>query len=128
MSRLFTFAVVLGLGASVCSTGAPEANAWRIVSADQAWYRERPEAEREWRGVLRPRKLLEGPNARSALRYDLVMNDGAIPVYAPTDALDAFVNDPVVIRGKQIDLRDADGGLELWPGAIARVALTPFGR
>lgn len=120
MNRFLGFAIMMVIGASVCSTGAPESKEWRVVYADQAWYRERPEAEREWRGVLRPRKVIEGPMARSALRYDLVTNDDAIPVYAPTDAVDAFANEPVAIRGKQIDLSNADGELELWPGTITR--------
>ena len=112
--RLLALAMMIAIGASVCSTGAPE-NGWRIVYANEAWYRERPEAEREWLGTLRPRTVIEGPNARTALRYDLVTADGAIPVYAPTDALEPFRNGRVVIRGKQIRL---DEGVELWPGAI----------
>ena len=91
---------------------------------DEAWYRERPGAERERHGVLRLRKVTEGPNTRTALRYELVMNGAAIAVYAPTDAVDAFANKAVTIRGKQVDLRNSDGGMELWPGAITLRART----
>ena len=114
--RFLALAMIIAIGASVCSTGAPEPeDGWRIVYGNEAWYRERAEAEREWRGTLRPRKVIEGPNARTALRYELAMSDGSIPVYAPTDALDAFSNRRVIIRGKQVRV---DEGMELWPGAI----------
>ena len=84
-------------------------------------YRERNEAEREWRGTLHPRALVEGPNARTAVRFDFVMQDGAFSVYAPTNALDDLANESVVIRGKLVDLGEADRRVEIWPGAIARI-------
>jgi hypothetical protein len=110
MTRLLVLALLAITGASVCSTGAPE-NGWRTVYANEEWYRERPEPEREWRGTLRPREVINGPMARTALRYTLETPGAALPVYAPTDALDPYANRPVAIRGKQVDG-------ELWPGAV----------
>ena len=112
------------IGVSDCSIAASQADPWRIVYADQAWYREQSVSEREWHGVLRPRKVTEGPNSRTALRYELDMNGDAVAVYAPTDAVDAFANKAVTIRGKQIELRDSEEDTELWPGAIALDART----
>ena len=120
MIRSVVFALILITGASVCSTGAPESPEWRIIYGDEAWYRERSEAEREWRGTLRPRAVIEGPNARTAVRFDLVTDEGALAVYAPTNALDDLVNESVVIRGKLVDLGEADRRVEIWPGAIAQ--------
>jgi hypothetical protein len=120
MIRL-AFALILITGASVCPTGAPDPREWRIVYGDEAWYRERNEAEHEWRGTLRPRAVIEGPNARTAVRFDLMTDDGAFAVYAPTNALDDLANESVIIRGKLVDLGEADRGVEIWSGAIARV-------
>jgi hypothetical protein len=115
MTRALALALFVITGASVCSTGAPEPNpAWQTVYADEDWYRERAEPERKLVGTLRPREVVYGPNARTALRYTLVMSDGALAVYAPTDALDRHVNKLVAIRGKEVRLDET----ELWPGAI----------
>lgn len=121
MIRSVVLALILITGASVCPTGAPDPQKWRIVYGDEAWYRERTEAEREWRGILRPRAVVEGPNARTAVRFDFVTDHGAFGVYAPTNALDELVNESIVIRGKLVDLREADRRVEIWPGAIVRI-------
>jgi hypothetical protein len=111
MIRFAVFALLF-LGASVCSTGAPEE--WHSVYASEAWYQERPEPEREWHGTLRLRTVVEGPNARTALRYELATSDGATAVYAPTAALDRFANAEVTLRGKLVQVDDA---AELWVAA-----------
>ena len=118
MTHPIVFALVLILGASVCSTGAPDSEQWQIVYGGEAWYRERNEPEREWRGTLRHRAVIEGPNARTALRFDLVTDDGALAVYAPTNALDDLIEKPVVIRGKLVDPGETERRVELWPGAM----------
>jgi hypothetical protein len=111
MIRFVASALVLILGASVCTTGAPE---WRTVYGNQAWYRERAEPEREWRGTLRPLRVIEGPNSRTALRYELATADQSIAVYAPNDALDRFANQKVEVRGKVVAMDIP----ELWIGSI----------
>ena len=113
MRHLAASALVLLLGASACPAGAPE---WRSVYVSEAWYRERSEPEREWRGTLRPRQVIEGPNARTALRYELATDKENLAVYAPTDALDRFAGQAVAIRGKLVAM-DVP---ELWPGWISR--------
>jgi hypothetical protein len=88
------------------------------VYGGEAWYRERHEIEHEFRGTLRPRATIESPDARTAVRFDLVTGDDSIPVYAPTNALDDLANHEVVIRGKEVDLREEGRSVELWPGAV----------
>ena len=120
MTALPRFGIAIAIGMSICSFVAPQSGPWRTVYADQAWYRDSPVSEGEWHGVLRPREVIGGPGARTALRYELVMNGDAIAVYAPTDAVDAFANKRVTVRGKRIASRSSDEAPELWPGAIAQ--------
>jgi len=99
---------------------APER--WTPVFGQEPWYRSRSEPEGTWDGTLRRGEVVDGPNARTALRYSLITNSGPIPVYAPQsmDRLEPFIGRAVLIRGKLIDLSSEGFGTELWPGSIAR--------
>jgi len=110
MTRIALIALLI-LGASVCTTGAPEA----IIYANETWYRESAEPEREWRGTLRPRAGGESPHGRTSLRYELATSDGTFPVYAPTSALDRYANAEVEVRAKLVEM---EGARELWIGVI----------
>jgi hypothetical protein len=93
-----------------------------VVFEREPWYRSRAEAEAAWSGTLQRRAVVEGPNARTALRYSLVTGGGTIAVYAPTDRLEPFVDGTVLVRGKLVDLSREGFGTELWPGSIVRAA------
>jgi hypothetical protein len=94
------------------------------IFAQADWYRERPEPEREWRGVLQERDQPVGPATRMGLRYTLVTEEGQIPVYAASveGQLAAYVGQQVLVRGKLIDL---SGGEELWIATIQRTESPP---
>ena len=92
-----------------------------VIFAHEPWYHARPEPERDWRGTLRRREVIAGPNARTALRYSLMVGAETLAVYAPTDRLEPLVGGPVVITGKLVDLTGEGFGPELWPGSVARV-------
>lgn len=109
MIRSATLALLL-LGASVCTTGAPVP-----IYENEPWYRQSPEPEREWRGTLERRTVVEGPMARTALRYELATVEARIPVYAPTDALDRYAGKSITVRGKLVEV---EGTKELWVGAV----------
>jgi len=87
------------------------------------WYRERPEAEREWRGLLGERHVSTGPAGRPALAFDLVTNEGTLPTYAAGVELQLapFVGRQVLVRGKKVDLTSEGYGPELWIGALRAV-------
>ena len=59
-------------------------------------------------------------DARTAVRFDLVTDDGTVAVYAPTNALDDLANESVVVRGKLVEPGESDRPVEIWPGAVAR--------
>src|SRR5687768_4803318 len=54
------------------------------IFADEPWYRERRELERDWEGVLAERKVGVGPNTRTALGHVLQIGDRNLPVYTPS--------------------------------------------
>lgn len=122
MRPLATLFLIAGLAApqQACAR-AGEGEAWRPVYADAAWYRERDEPERVWRGTLRPLPPTGSPAGRAALRYELVGAERTrLPVYDPAEhaALRAAAGGSVEIRAKLIDLEDEGFGRELWPGSI----------
>ena len=103
---------------------APAA-ALAVVFAQEPWYRERTEAERDWDGTLRRRAVIAGPNARTALRYSLIFDGRTLAVYAPTDRLEPFVDARVRIRGKLADLSPEGFGPELWHGSRRAAPVRP---
>jgi len=120
--RLGTLVAVTAL-AGAPTVGGQEA-AMAVIHADTDWYRDRPEAEREWRGTLRERKASVGPTGRPALAFELVTPDEKLPVYAAGVKLKLapFVGAEVVARGKRVDLTTEGYGPELWIGSLRRVA------
>lgn len=91
------------------------------VFADSDWYVARPEAEQEWRGVLRERDVTLGPASRAAVSFELVVEGGQpLPVYAANirPRLAQHVGSNVTIRGKLVDLTQEGHGEELWIGWI----------
>ncbi len=90
------------------------------VYADNDWYEERPEEELEWKGVLRRRELVVGPDNRTALTYALVTSDGELDVYAAgAEAILAPLEHlRVVARGKLVDLSGEGHGSELWLASV----------
>jgi hypothetical protein len=91
------------------------------VYAQADWYRERPEREAEWRGVLRRRDVPVGPATRSALAFVFVAEGREVDVYAASAerSLEPFVDRRVVARGKIVDLSGEGYGMELWLASIA---------
>ena len=90
------------------------------IYAETDWYRDRPEPEELWRGVLQEREVPRGPATRAALLYTLVSEDGQLPVYAANAErqLAPFVGRQVLVSGKLVDLSDESFGQELWIAAI----------
>lgn len=102
--------VVLALGyapaeADVCERGAVD------VLAAEAWYRERPEPEASFSGVLR----FNPPRVTRGERYH-AFHCGEHPVYAggpeTAERMKPWTGQRVRIRGKLV-------GTEIWPGTIA---------
>lgn len=90
------------------------------IFAAEDWYRERPEPEAEWRGVLRERRPVIGPANRTALFYALVTTDEELAVYAAgsPQKFTPYLDQPVVVRGKRVDLGAEGFGPELWAASI----------
>lgn len=90
------------------------------VFSRENWYQARSEREQTWRGVLREREPLQGPNSRNTLLFTLVAGNQSIAVYAAGVAktLKPFAGKQVSVRGKLVDLRDEGYGEELWIGSI----------
>jgi hypothetical protein len=114
----------LGLAAFMAGTQTVPGDATPMtqIYAGADWYRDRPEPEREWRGVLRERHVSAGPAARPALAFELVTNEGTLPIYAAgvEPQLAPFVGLKVVVRGKRVDLTSEGYGMELWISALQR--------
>ena len=94
-----------------------------VIDADEPWYRERSEAEQEWRGVLRKREREGGPGSRDSLRFMLQTRDRVLTVYGAGAGgrLSRFTGKRIVARAKLVDLRSEGFGQELWIGSV-RVA------
>jgi hypothetical protein len=86
------------------------------IYADADWYKSRPEPERQWRGILRQRPVVEGPGSRTALTFALVTPERTYPVYAAGVGKDLapFTGQWVEVEGKLVDLGDEGFGEELW--------------
>lgn len=117
MTRRFVLALLVAAGRWV---GAAGRQRMTTIFADEPWYRDRREPEREWRGVLTARAVGQGPNARSALAHALRVDERDLPVYTPSrrEVLAPFVNRRVIVTGRLVDLTHEGYGEELWPGAI----------
>lgn len=91
-----------------------------VVFAGQVWYRDRPEPEQVWMGVLQPREVAPGPNTRDALSFALVTAEGELPVYAAgvAEVLGRYAGQPVRITGRWVDLSAEGFGPELWIGSL----------
>ena len=102
----------------------------RKISADEAWYRARPEGERWWEGVLVERAPVAGPRARAALSHALRADGSETAIYAQSigEVLAPFVNGRVRVLAKLVDLSSEGFGEELWIGWIERVSDPPLPR
>jgi hypothetical protein len=90
------------------------------LHAGKAFYRERSEPEEEFTGRLVATPVGTGPDSRD-MPFALEMEAGAVPVYAlgaAADALAAFAGRRVRILGREVDLADQGGRVELWPGRV----------
>jgi hypothetical protein len=118
MTRRSVFALLLVATARVVAT-AQRANMTKVF-ADEPWYRDRPEVERDVEGVLAEREVGIGPNTRMALGHVLQMSDRSLPVYTPSlrATLKPFINKRVRVAAKLVDLSREGFGEELWPGWI----------
>lgn len=116
--------VLLGIATAIQtparSAGSPGDDRLMVIYADEAWYRERPEPEETWQGILRRRPAVEGPGGRPGLTFALHSTDNELPVYAAgaDERLAPHVGTPVVVSGKLVDLRGEGFGRELWIGTI----------
>jgi hypothetical protein len=92
------------------------------IYARESWYRERPEQERVWKGVLQRRDVPASPAARTAVDFALITNEREVGVYAANAAhlLAAFVGRHVAVDGKLVDLTSEGHDKELWPASIAK--------
>jgi hypothetical protein len=107
---LFSFLFAGGL-AALCNQDKST-----VIYAGETWYRERPEPEREWRGLLQARTPQKGPASRTALLFTLVLSAESIAVYAAgvKDRVAPFTGMRVIARGKLVDLTSEGYGRELW--------------
>jgi hypothetical protein len=90
------------------------------IFAEKPFYLARPEPEQGWTGMLRRVPVLPGPNTRD-LPYHLETSREVLRIYAagPEEALlKPFVDRPVEVVGKRIDLQAEGFSIELWPGSI----------
>jgi len=92
------------------------------IYARADWYLERPEPEMEWKGILEERAEPLGPNTRGALLFTLVTDQGRFPVYAANveQKLAPYLGDPVIVRGKLVDLSKEGFGQELWIASLMK--------
>ncbi|MBA3451124.1 MAG: hypothetical protein H0T18_07925 [Chloroflexia bacterium] len=125
VALLSGYSVAFAAGASCPSPAASDGPnpSMSEVYASAAWYRDRPERELQFSGELVSRNDPVGPSGRAALQFDLLTENGPLPVYAPDNAhlLAPFAGQQVVVRAKLIDLSDEGFGPELWIAAIGIV-------
>ncbi len=119
MTRRTILLLLLG-AASPRRNAATQTSTMTKIFADEPWYRDRREPERDWEGVLSARAAGAGPNTREALGHLLQMRDRSVPVYTPSVSatLHPFINRRVRIVGKVVDLSREGFGEELWPGWV----------
>ena len=91
------------------------------VFASQPWYLQEPAPEQEFSGLL---EAIPASHAASALQRSAFYRLGERTVYTGTarpPALEGLAGQPVVIRGKAVELR-LEGALvrEIWPGSLRR--------
>jgi hypothetical protein len=132
MAILLVAHVMISIVVAACVVQAsppqgPGTPAMSDVYGAMDWYRERPEPEQLFRGVLRTREAPVGPAGRAALRYELTTNAGSLAVYAPGDGsgLKSYVGRQVVVRAKLIDLSGEGFGPELWIASIGLIDAEP---
>lgn len=102
---------------------AQEPEARVQIFADRRFYRERPEAEESFRGILRRVEVREGPDTRD-LPFLLVVGEERLSVYTSgfdDEELRSFVDRKVEVIGKRIDLRPEGFGVEIWIATICLV-------
>ena len=117
------FSIVCFTTASATRVRSEQGDAMTQIYAGTDWYRARPEPEEQRRGILREHDAPIGPASRVALRYALITDKEAIPVYAPESSpqLALFVGQTVMVHGKLVDLSKEGFGKELWIGSIQTV-------
>jgi hypothetical protein len=121
MTRRSVLAVLLAATARAVAT--EQRVSMTKIFADEIWYRERREPERDWEGVLAEREMGTGPNTRTAQGHILRADDRSLLVYTPSlrATLKPFVDRRVRVVAKLIDLSDEGFGEELWPGWIQAI-------
>lgn len=84
------------------------------------WYRECPEPEMMWKGIIREEPTQAGPNTRTALGYTLISEDIQLPVYSANaeEQLAKLARRPVLVYGKLVNLSEEGFGQEVWIGSI----------
>ena len=94
------------------------------IHSHEDWYRNRPEPEKSWLGVLRTREAAVGPQSRASLSYLLEAKNCQLPVYAAgaVELLTPFVDKSVLVYGKLVDLTGEGFTQEIWIGTIEAVA------
>ena len=113
-------------GFTVCDAQQPDVSVQDttvvVVHASADWYVAAEAPEQRWTGTLRERTAVAGPNTRSGLRYDLLTDEGELPVYDPREdsPLAPFLGLKVEITAKLVDLSAEGFGRELWVGSIRR--------
>ena len=79
------------------------------------------EAEEILHGVLRWSEVREGPNTRD-MSFRMIVDADELGVYVSgfdQEKLRPFVDHPVKVVGKRVDLRPEGYGVEIWIGSIA---------
>ncbi len=113
-------------GVTTCEARQPDVSVQDttvvIVHASADWYVAVEAPEQRWTGRLRKRTVVVGPNTRSGLRYELLTDEGELPVYDPREdsPLAPFLGLEVEITAKLVDLSAEGFGRELWVGSIRR--------
>ena len=98
--------------------GSPTAES---LHASESWYQDHPAEEEIHQGRIERLDRVLGPESRGGLTYQLVTEQGAIPIYAANapERLARYDGEDVVIHGKTAKLEGEGQGIELWVGRIA---------
>ena len=111
-----------GMGAEVRSEESGMTDAIRLHKG-KPFYEERPEVEQSFEGWLRKAPVMTGPDTRD-LPIHLELEGGNLAIYAlgeTAERLGPHLDRRVRIVGKQVDLRNEGGGVELWPSSVADI-------
>jgi hypothetical protein len=95
------------------------------IYGSTSWYRERPEPEELFEGLLIEAPPATGPGERRALGFVLATFGGRYPVYSAgrEEKLTRLAGWRLGVRAKRVDLLEEGFGEELWIGTVEDASL-----